>query len=52
MATGELNLERNGKMSGMKSLCADSGPKSGVGASGGYRDVTRRSIWSRVLWVG
>ncbi|MGP8337631.1 MAG: hypothetical protein ACT6FC_05280 [Methanosarcinaceae archaeon] len=30
MATDELNLERNGKMSGRKSLRAGSGLKSGV----------------------
>ncbi|MEA1870307.1 MAG: hypothetical protein U9N09_09265 [Euryarchaeota archaeon] len=30
MATDDLNLERNGKMSGRKSLCAGSVLKSGV----------------------
>ena len=30
IATDELNLERNGKMNGMKSLCTGSGLKSGV----------------------
>ncbi|MHC1600134.1 MAG: hypothetical protein ACXQS5_04855 [Candidatus Methanospirareceae archaeon] len=30
MATDELNLERNGKMNGMKSLCTCLGLKSGV----------------------
>jgi len=30
MATDELNLERNGKMNGTKSLCTGSGLKSGV----------------------
>ena len=30
MATDELNLERNGKMNGMKSLCTGLGLKSGV----------------------
>ena len=30
IATDELNLECNGKMNGMKSLCAGSGLKSGV----------------------
>ena len=33
-ATDELNLERNGEMSGMKSLCAGYGPKSGLGLRG------------------
>ena len=30
IATDELNLERNGKMNGMKSLCTGLGLKSGV----------------------
>ena len=30
MAADELNLERNGKMNGMKSLCTGLGLKSGV----------------------
>jgi hypothetical protein len=30
MATDELNLERNGKVSGRKSLCTGLGLKSGV----------------------